>query len=105
VSPHVNFFRWSQLCRLLAGSGLQVERSRPTTFLSGPGLDILLRWFHLVDWNVRVCDHLPYWCSSDWMLVARPAELQKAYQWRRNALARYRRRLSLRRWGIATPSS
>lgn len=101
VSPHVNFFQFSQLRSLLAAVGLAIERYQPTTFLAGPGVDTVLRACNAIDWNARICKRLPPWCASDWMFVLRPAEPVETCPWRRGALSRFRRSLNLRRWGVA----
>jgi SAM-dependent methyltransferase len=100
TSPHVNFFSFRELGRLLAEAGLGVERYRARTVFCGYLVDSVFRRDWLVAWNAGVADHLPAWCVSDWMFelqVLRPA---KTTGWRRSAWANWRKRLNERRWGI-----
>jgi 2-polyprenyl-3-methyl-5-hydroxy-6-metoxy-1,4-benzoquinol methylase len=100
VSPHVNFFRLRDLKSLFAAAGFEVQRFQPTTFLCGPGVERALRAFNAIEWNARTVDRMPEWCASDWMFVLRPVEPDHTETWRRGAIARFRRRMNLRRWGV-----
>ena len=101
VSPHVNFFTLGALRRLFAVAGLAIETWTPTSFLCGYGIDYLVRGPRLVSWNARVADSLPAWCASDWMFELSVAAPARAAAWRRSPWGRFRRRLNLRRWGLA----
>lgn len=100
-SPHINFFSFGELGRLLAASGLAVERYRARTVLCGYLIDNLIRHSWLVAWNAGIADHLPAWCASDWMFELRVLRPAKATYWRRSLWAKWRKRLNERRWGIA----
>ena len=100
VSPHVNFFRLPQLRLLFSLTGLRIERYRPGTLLAGPGIETVLRFLRAIGWNARIVDRLPHWCASGWFLVLRPTEPVRGMDWRRGAIARVRRRLNQRRWGV-----
>jgi SAM-dependent methyltransferase len=101
VSPHVNFFSRRALSRLFASAGLAIESWTPTTFLCGYGVDHLFRGRRLIAWNARIADALPAWCASDWMFELSVAGPMRLSAWRRNGWGRFRRRLNLRRWGLA----
>jgi 2-polyprenyl-3-methyl-5-hydroxy-6-metoxy-1,4-benzoquinol methylase len=100
VSPHVNFFRRSDLASLFAAAGFEVEGFQPTTFLCGPGLDGAVRALDAAEWNARIVDRLPAWCASDWMFALRPVRQDDKRRWRRGAIAQFRRRMNLKRWGV-----
>jgi SAM-dependent methyltransferase len=101
VSPHVNFFSLRALRRLFAAAGLAVESWTPTSFLCGYGIDHIIRGPRIAAWNVRAADALPAWCASDWMFELSFATPVRGSPWRRSPWARFRRRLNLRRWGLA----
>ncbi|MBI3706639.1 MAG: methyltransferase domain-containing protein [Proteobacteria bacterium] len=100
ISPHINFFSVAELRRLFVAAGLAERRFRPTTFLCGYGIDSLMRAPRVITWNARIADRLPAWMSSDWMFVLQPVAETRPAAWRRNAWARFRRRLNERRWGL-----
>lgn len=72
-SPHVNFFGWAEINRLIQASGLQVEDTRNRTFLCGFGLDILIGKLGLSGWNAKIADRMPRPFVSDWMFLLSPA--------------------------------
>lgn len=94
ISPHLSFFSNSSLQRLFDNAGLQVMRYQPRTFLCGFGFDKLLPRFRLCDWNARIADRLPQWCSSAWMFVLATTEPRSGKTIRRGMLSRLRRRLN-----------
>lgn len=68
-SPHINFFSFPALHRLIRRAGFEVRMYQPRTFLCGFLLDTCLRGKRIVDWNARVADSLPPSFSSDWMFL------------------------------------
>lgn len=101
VSPHVNFFTRRDLLDLFAAAGLEVRRFAPRTFLCGFLLDQIVSALNLADWNARVADRLPAALASDWMFELSIAGPPRPSPWRRSALARARRALNRRRWGLS----
>ena len=71
ASPHINFFSFANINRVIAGSGLMVVDYRPRTFLCGWFLDRFVA--RHIQWNADVADHLPPALASDWMFVLAPA--------------------------------
>lgn len=102
ISPHINFFSYRTLRKLLAGGSWQVAEAQARTIFCGFVFDNLIRG-RLAELNARLADFLPMWCSSDWMLVAEPGSAAPSpAEWRPNAFARWRRALNRRRWkGVA----
>lgn len=102
ISPHINFFAYSQIQRLFKIAGFRVESFRARTFLCGFGFDHLLRSSSVIAWNSRVADKLRPELVSAWMFVLKPcepdSELPQCYT--RNFYAMTRRRLNERRWGL-----
>lgn len=68
-SPHINFFNWREIGRIIRVAGLRVDATQNRTFLCGFGLDILIMRLRLADWNARVANHLPRAWVSDWMFL------------------------------------
>lgn len=100
-SPHVNFFSFRELGRLLAAEGFHVERYRARTLFCGYLIDSLVRHHRLVGWNAAFADRLPAWCASDWMFELQVRRVATTSTWRRGLWADWRKRLNERRWGIA----
>jgi hypothetical protein len=101
LSPHINYFSWTAIRRVVAGAQLDIRDYRGRTFLCGFGFDHVLRGRRLIAWNARVADSLPAALVSDWMLLLEPVpELRSAGGYRRGAYARMRRRLNERRCGL-----
>ncbi len=100
-SPHINFFSYSTIMRILSKNGFAVEQYRPRTFLCGFGFDQILRSQRLLRWNSRVADRLPPFASSDWMFLARPtvADCHKK-PYKRGLFARSRRHLYEKQCGL-----
>jgi SAM-dependent methyltransferase len=104
ISPHVNFFSFSELRRLFNTRGLAMVRYRSRTFLCGFGFDQLLRGAGVLRWNARVADHLPPQIVSDWMFVLVPSQAPVEGRFQRGAYARLRRWLNYRRYGLHVQS-
>jgi len=68
-SPHINFFNWEEIERIIRVAGLHIDATQNRTFLCGFGLDILVARLGLADWNARVADRLPRAWVSDWMFL------------------------------------
>jgi SAM-dependent methyltransferase len=95
VSPHVNFFSYPAITRLIRRAGFAVERYQPRTLFCGFGFDRAMRGRRrLVAWNARVADLMAPAFSSDWMFVLRPARAAAERAYRRGWYARLRRRLN-----------
>lgn len=101
ISPHINFFSLCDIKRLLADSGLKVERFRSRTLFCGFGFTHLLRGAWLLNWNAHLADYTPPIFASDWMFLVIPNERGGGATYRRGRIARFRRWLNERRWGIA----
>jgi len=93
-SPHLSFFFFGQIRRLIAAAGLRVERYQPRTFLCGFGFDKAITYLGLTEWNARIADRLPPWCSSGWMFVLAHGEPVPTAAFRRGSLSLLRRSLN-----------
>lgn len=92
-SPHINFFTWREIGRIIRVAGLRVDVSQNRTFLCGFGLDILVVRLRLADWNARVADHLPRAWVSDWMfLLSASPYIESGAEYSPGSWARLRRR-------------
>ncbi|WP_096701949.1 class I SAM-dependent methyltransferase [Magnetospirillum sp. 15-1] len=102
ISPHVQFFRRSDLEQLFAGAGLAIVAFRARTILCGWLLDSLIRLTRSGRLNAALADSLPACCASDWMYVLErsTAAPSPEREWRQGRLASWRRRMILLRWGI-----
>jgi len=97
ASPHINFFSFGGIRRVFDACGLTVREFGSRTFLCGFGFDQLLRGGRFLRWNTRIADKLPPQVTSDWMFVLEPGTLPpRTTPYRRNAYARFRRRLNER---------
>lgn len=99
LSPHLNYFSFSTIRRLIESAALRVERYRPRTFLCGFGFDQTLRW-KLPGWNAKVADYLPARLNSGWMFVLRNGGETSEFDYRRGPYARLRRYLNRKRYGV-----
>ncbi len=97
VSPHINFFSYRVLRRLVSGHGFRILEYRARTFLCGLGFDQLLRSPRLIAWNARVADRLPPQAVSAWLFLLEPGGAGDAPGYRRGPCARLRRRLNEKR--------
>lgn len=102
ISPHLNFFSFKELRGLIGQAELRLVTARSRTFLCGYLLDSVLRGQAILEWNARIADSLPYSLNSDWMFVLeKTASLNPVIApYKRSLYARFRKRLSLRRWGL-----
>jgi 2-polyprenyl-3-methyl-5-hydroxy-6-metoxy-1,4-benzoquinol methylase len=101
ISPHLNFFSLKELNGLFKDAGLHLVCIRSRTFLCGYLLDSVLRGNALLEWNTRIADKLPHRFNSDWMFILEKANVidQVVAPYKRNAYARFRKRVSLKRSG------
>ena len=99
VSPHINFFSYGSMLRLIDGVGLRIIRFAPRVFLCGPLFDRIIRSESWISWNTRVCDNLPDRLASGWMFLLErdPAKGILGFPYRRSVLERVRREISVRR--------
>lgn len=68
-SPHINFFSWKEIGRIISVAGLRIDVTQNRTLFCGFGLDILVSRLRIADWNARVADRLPHAWVSDWMFL------------------------------------
>ena len=97
ISPHVNFFSYAQIYKLIVGSGFTVSEYRPRTLLCGFVWDKLLRGQFMLRWNARVADSLPPSFSSGWMFVLEKGKLCEDAGYRRGIYARFHRYVNEKR--------
>ena len=103
ISPHINFFSYGEICRLIGGNGLEITNYQPRTFLCGVGFDQILRGKFLTSWNSRLADSLPPWTISDWMFTIvenNSNSSDNSAVYKRNRYARFRRLINEKRWGL-----
>jgi SAM-dependent methyltransferase len=101
ISPHINFFAYSQIRSLISACGLQIILYKPRTFLCGFGFDHLISSSELIYWNAQIADVLPPQLVSAWMFLVSPAkEPVVSIPFRRRHLARFRRYLNNKRWNL-----
>ncbi len=101
VSPHINFFSWSEIQRVIAAAGLNAVCYRARTLLCGFGFDLAIRGAPAVQWNADAADRFPARLVSGWMFVLEPADSgPAAEEHRRGMFSRIRRRLNEQRWGL-----
>jgi SAM-dependent methyltransferase len=92
-SPHINFFTWYEIGRIIRVAGLHIDATQNRTFLCGFGLDILIARLGLTDWNARVADRLPRAWVSDWMfLLSSASQSEPGEEYVPGSWARLRRR-------------
>jgi len=95
ASPHINFFRFRELHRLLRETGFRPRQYRGRMVLHNFLFSMILdRNERLSRWNARAAASLPPALVSDWMFVLEKAPPAPATVYRRNAYARWRRRLA-----------
>ncbi len=92
ISPHINFFSFGVIRRIISQGGFAIQRYQPRTFLCGGVFDRLMA--RHIDWNARVSEKLPAMFASDWMFLLTPAAAPAPKPLRRGALARLRRRFN-----------
>ena len=102
VSPHVNFFSYRGLNRLLIRAGFTVQRFQSRTFLCGFMLDNLLHGERSIAWNAAVADKLPASLSSDWMfLLQRGSPDMNVTPWANGLWGRLHRYVNRRCLGLS----
>lgn len=99
ISPHLNFFSFGMIRRLIDGAGLKIERYQPRTFLCGFGFDQSLPR-RLAGFNAMIADRLPARLNSGWMFVLSRSEARGEYTYRRGPYARLRRYLNEKQFGL-----
>ena len=92
ASPHINFFSFSTIRRVITQGGFVIQRYMPRTFLCGGIFDRLVA--RRLAWNAQVSEKLPAWLASDWMFLVAPSAPPAPRPFRRGALGRFRRRLN-----------
>lgn len=92
ASPHINFFSYAAIHRVIAEAGFTVLRYQPRTFLCGGIFDRLVA--KKLGWNAQVSEHLPARLASDWMFLISPAAAPAPKPYRRGFFARLRRRFN-----------
>jgi SAM-dependent methyltransferase len=92
ASPHINFFSFRVIRRVIAQAGFTVLRYQPRTFLCGGIFDRLMAG--RVEWNAQISESLPAGLVSDWMFLIEPATAPSPKPFRRSAFARLRRRFN-----------
>ena len=70
ASPHVNFFSFGAIRRVIAQAGFLIARYQPRTFLCGGLFDRLVAG--RLDWNAQISERLPAHLASDWMFLITP---------------------------------
>jgi SAM-dependent methyltransferase len=98
ISPHVNFFSFREIVRLVNDAGLRVAQAANRSILCGYILDDLISSSRLIALNARLADRMPAWCVSDWMFELEPVRPSASSHWRRGTWARFRKWLNERRW-------
>src|SRR5262249_11505578 len=68
-SPHVNFFTWKALRRLVTAVGMEISDYQGRTFLCGPMFSPLFFFPGAESINAWLGDYLPRATVSDWMFV------------------------------------
>jgi SAM-dependent methyltransferase len=105
VSPHVNFFSFSQIQSLFGVVGFRVNEYLPRTLLCGWGFDYILRNNWLIAWNAKVSEFMPAIFCSDWMFVLDQTEPLPYRSYCRNLYGRLRRFLNARQLANRGPAN
>jgi SAM-dependent methyltransferase len=92
ASPHINFFSFGAIRRVIAQAGFSIARYRPRTFLCGGLFDRLVAG--RLEWNAQISERLPAHLASDWMFLITPVVAPSPQPFRRGVLARLRRRFN-----------
>jgi len=96
ISPHVNFFSFREIVRLISESGLRVARTANRSISRAYMLHDLISSSRFIALNVRLADHMPSWCVSDWMFELEPVPPSSPSHWRRGRWAGFRKWLNER---------
>ena len=101
-SPHINFFSYSDVKKILSLSGWSVISFSARTFLCGFGFDWILRGKLILKWNARVADKIPPCFNSAWMFELAPnlANSNPVVRYKKNFYGRLRAYLNRLRWKI-----
>ena len=100
VSPHINFFSYNCICKLISNSGFRILEYKARTFLCGFILDQCIHRLKLIDWNVTISDFLPPIINSGWMFILINSEPPKDYIYRRVLYERFRKYLNEKYYNI-----
>lgn len=102
VSPHVNFFSFGRIRKLVKDSGYDILEYRPRTFVCGLGFHQLLFTESARRWNARVADSLPPQANSGWMFVLKrnTSTVPALLPYSRGVYERMRKYLNAKRWGL-----
>ena len=100
ISPHINFFSYAAMVRLILGNGFKITSFRPRTIFCGLFFDKIIHIFKLYDWNAEIADKVSPHFASDWMFVLELAGKQSSQAYQRNLDARIRRYLNEKRFGL-----
>jgi SAM-dependent methyltransferase len=100
VSPHINFFSFGKICTLIRNSGFHILEYRPRTLLCGFLLDRMLKGEKVINFNAKISERLPPFCSSDWMFVLETGGVRSNPRYSYGMLTRMRRYLFKKRWGL-----
>lgn len=104
-SPHINFFSFLALLRLIAKTGYEVQAYQARTFLCGFLFDHCLRGSWLIKRNAEIADRLPPAFSSDWMflLEANPSPKEDEFKYSPGLYGRFHRYVNRRCAHLVTP--
>jgi len=91
VSPHINFFAYGEILRLIRSAGFSVVDYQPRGLLCGFGWDLLVRGARLTALNQRVVDRLPPGFAADWMFLVEGGGVAVRTAYRAGVYARLRR--------------
>ena len=93
-SPHINFFNFKEIKKLINYSGYQIISYKNRTFICGDPIDILINKFNLSNLNSKVADYLPNILVSDWMFIVKKKSVKiKKYNPALNLWVKFRRYL------------
>lgn len=68
-SPHINFFSYSGIKKLIREEGFEITEYKPRTFLCGFLLSGIIIRYGLIEWNTKIADSLPPRLNSGWMFL------------------------------------
>ena len=101
-SPHINFFSYREIVRIISIAGWSIISFKPRTFLCGFGFDWILRGKLILKWNSRVADKISPYLNSAWMfeLVPSTGNSDLVVDYKKNLYGRVRAELNRLRWKI-----
>ena len=97
VSPHINFFSYSEIYKLFDGAGMNVVLFLPRTFLCGFGFDKIIKSEKLLKWNEKVSEVISPYLVSDWMFQLKKTKKNKTYIYNKNLYGKLRTVLNNKR--------